>query len=84
MSLGPTRDSRIARPGRFALGAVALGTLLAGGESVAAAQEERAVRDTATLAACTGQRVTAVEYLTQPPPLAGERVPAVVGRPVTA
>ena len=81
MSLGATRHTRIAGPGLFAFGAVALGALLAGGGSVAMAQEERAGRDSVTLGACAGQRVTAIEYLTQPPPLAGERVPAVV-RPV--
>ena len=61
----------------LALGAV----LVAAQARIAAEQDPRAAQDSATLLACGGQRVTAVEYLRQPPPLAGERVPSVV-RPV--
>lgn len=45
------------------------------------AQRIRVELDSATILSCVGQRVTAIEYAPQPPPLAGERVPGFI-RPV--
>ncbi|HSJ63185.1 MAG TPA: hypothetical protein VK922_04670 [Gemmatimonadaceae bacterium] len=77
----PLRDDVLGPGWREVRSALLVVSAFLAGVTPAVGQEQRAERDSATLLACAGQRITTVEFLRQPPPLAGARVPAVI-RPV--